>query len=189
MCSTIWFLKNTKYSFTDICHNFLFIPCCWTFRVFPNIYSAKSNFQVKISSWMITTVKLHLIFNENNCKDEKTMKTHSNSKNFDYEQFHARLWKDSMLIIRQKDRKSKLFVSFHEMPNLHPYETEPLGRKRYSMFSHCLSPTQNQDLYQAENEKQFFATELLLLKAVHSFPLIPHTLCHYRDSFTRNESR
>lgn len=51
-----------------------------------------------------------------------------------------------MLIIRQKDRKSKLFVSFHEMPNLHPYETEPLGEKRYSMFSHCLPPTQNQDL-------------------------------------------
>lgn len=39
---------------------------------------------------MITTVKLHLIFNENNCKDEKTMKTHSNSKNFDYEQFHTK---------------------------------------------------------------------------------------------------
>ena len=45
------------------------------------------------------------------------------------------------------------------MPNLHPYETEPLGRERYSMFSHCLSPTQNQDLYQAENEKQFYIPE------------------------------
>ena len=139
---------------------------------------------------MVTTVKCHLIFNENNCKDEKTMETHSNSKNFDYEQFNASLWKDSMLIIRQKDSANQNYLfSSHEVANLHPYETEPLGRERYSTFSHCLSPTQNQDLYQAESEKLFFAVELLLLKDVHSFPSIPCILYHYRYSYARNESR
>lgn len=32
---------------------------------------------------MVTTMKLHLIFNENNGKDQKTTKIHSNSKNLD----------------------------------------------------------------------------------------------------------
>lgn len=66
---------------------------------------------------MITAVKLPLIFNENNCKDEKTMKTHSNSKNFDYEQFNARLWKDSTLIVRQKDWANQNYL-FHCMKRL-----------------------------------------------------------------------
>ena len=79
---------------------------------------------------MITTVKLHLIFNENNCKDEKTMKTHSNSKNFDYEQFNARLWKDSMLIIRQKDWANQNYL-FHFMKCLTftPMRQNHLGEK------------------------------------------------------------
>lgn len=66
---------------------------------------------------MITAVKLPLIFNENNCKDEKTMKTHSNSKNFDYEQFNARLWKDSTLIVRQKDWANQNYL-FHCLKRL-----------------------------------------------------------------------
>ena len=79
---------------------------------------------------MVTTVKRHLIFNENNCKDEKTMETHSNSKNFDYEQFNASLWKDSMLITRQKDSANQNYLFwFHEVANLHPYETTTWERR------------------------------------------------------------